>query len=368
MKFNISRDVLLKLLNLVIGVIERRQTLPILSNVLMTLENNQLSLTATDLEIELVSHTDLQVAGGGDGKFTIPARKVVDICKSLSDSIDIEFIVDADKVEIKAGRSRFTLSTLPVSDFPSMEEGGVDELSFELPSGTVKRLIEQTSFAMAQDDVRYYLNGALLEMKTGRLRMVATDGHRLAVCAAPDLVNAADASVIIPRKGILELARLLDSNDDIIHLQIGNNRIRIANERFTFTSKLIDGKYPQYENVFPTSPDKIITGNRLELKRAFIRAAILSNETYRSVCLKANDNILNFVAKNAEQEQAEENVVVKYQGSELEFGFNVDYLVDILSVLEGDEVQLAMTDTVHGVLVEEVEKADSQYVVMPIKL
>ncbi len=214
MKFSISRDALLKPLNLVAGVVERRQTLPILSNVLLSLEGTQLSLTGTDLEVELVGRVELESAGT-DGEVTVPARKLVDICKSLPDSSEIEFTVESGKVTVKAGRSRFTLSTLPASEFPSVEEGA-GELAMELPSAVVKRLIERTGFAMAQQDVRYYLNGMLLELKSGRLRMVATDGHRLALCTAPDPVSAGDASVIIPRKGVLELARLLDGDETIL--------------------------------------------------------------------------------------------------------------------------------------------------------
>lgn len=365
MKFSISRDALIKPLNLVAGVVERRQTLPILSNVLLSLEGKQLSLTGTDLEVELVGRVEL-ASSGVDGEVTVPARKLVDICKTLPDGSEIEFTVEAGKATVKAGRSRFTLSTLPASEFPSVEEAQ-GELSLQLPQALVKRLIERTAFAMAQQDVRYYLNGMLLEIKSGRLRMVATDGHRLALCTAPEAVDAGDAAVIIPRKGVLELSRLLDG-DENVRLVIGSNHVRASNEQYTFTSKLVDGKFPEYERVLPKSPDKAVIGDRLELKQAFTRTAILSNEKYRGVRLKLSNDALEITANNPEQEQAEEIVTVEYQGDNLEVGFNVSYLLDVLSVLDGNKVRLSLADSASSALLEEAESGDSLYVVMPMRL
>ncbi|MGB0764367.1 MAG: DNA polymerase III subunit beta [Luminiphilus sp.] len=365
MKFSISRDALIKPLNLVAGVVERRQTLPILSNVFMSLEAGQLSLTGTDLEVELVGRVPVD-GDSEDGEITVPARKLVDICKSLPDGSTIEFSVSSGKAMVKAGRSRFTLSTLPASEFPSVDEQGGD-LSLEIPQAVLKRLIERTSFAMAQQDVRYYLNGMLLELKAGRLRMVATDGHRLALCTADDAVSVGDASVIVPRKGILELSRLLDA-DDTLRLVIGSNHIRAVNKQFTFTSKLVDGKFPEYERVLPKSADKTVIGERLELRQAFTRTAILSNEKYRGVRLKLSEDTLDITANNPEQEQAEEVVAVEYQGDELEVGFNVSYLLDVLSVLDGEKIRLSLSDSASSALLEEAEEGDSLYVVMPMRL
>ena len=365
MKFSISRDALIKPLNLVAGVVERRQTLPILSNVFMSLEAGQLSLTGTDLEVELVGRVPVD-GDSEDGEITVPARKLVDICKSLPDSSTIEFSVSSGKAMVKAGRSRFTLSTLPASEFPSVDEQGGD-LSLEIPQAVLNRLIERTSFAMAQQDVRYYLNGRLLELKAGRLRMVATDGHRLALCTADDAVSVGDASVIVPRKGILELSRLLDA-DDTLRLVIGSNHIRAVNKQFTFTSKLVDGKFPEYERVLPKSADKTVIGERLELRQAFTRTAILSNEKYRGVRLKLSEDTLDITANNPEQEQAEEVVAVEYQGDELEVGFNVSYLLDVLSVLDGEKIRLSLSDSASSALLEEAEEGDSLYVVMPMRL
>ncbi len=365
MKFNISRDALLKPLNLVAGVVERRQTLPILSNVLLSLEGGELALTGTDLEVELVGRVSVSGASV-DGDITVPARKLVDICKSLPDGSEIEFSLEAGKATVKAGRSRFTLSTLPASEFPSVDESP-GELSLEISQASVKRLIERTAFAMAQQDVRYYLNGMLLEIRSGRLRMVATDGHRLALCTAPDPVDAGDAAVIIPRKGVLELARLLEGEESI-RLVIGSNHVRAVNTQYTFTSKLVDGKFPEYERVLPKSPDKSVVGDRLALKQAFTRTAILSNEKYRGVRLKLSNDTLEITANNPEQEQAEEMVSIDYQGAELEVGFNVSYLLDVLSVLNGSQVRLSLADSASSALLEEAEAGDSLYVVMPMRL
>ena len=370
MKFSIARDALIKPLNLVAGVVERRQTLPILSNVLLALEDKTLSLTGTDLEVELIGRVELDAAGV-DGEVTVPARKLVDICKSLPEGSTIEFSLEAGKATVKAGRSRFTLSTLPAADFPAVE-GGAGSVALSLDQSLVKQLIDSTAFAMAQQDVRYYLNGLFLEIMGGRLRVVATDGHRLALATGPALVEAADTGVIIPRKGVLELSRLLDGSVPL-ELAIGTNHIRATNEQFTFTSKLVDGKFPDYERVIPKKTDKSVIGERGELKQAFTRTAILSNEKYRGVRLKLSDNNLDITANNPEQEQAEEVVGVQYTGAELEIGFNVSYLLDVLSVLEQPQVRLSLSDEASSALLENAEapsegEPERLYVVMPMRL
>ena len=370
MKFSIARDALIKPLNLVAGVVERRQTLPILSNVLLALEDKTLSLTGTDLEVELIGRVELEAAGV-DGEVTVPARKLVDICKSLPEGSNIEFSLEAGKATVKAGRSRFTLSTLPAADFPAVE-GGAGSVALSLDQSLVKQLIDSTAFAMAQQDVRYYLNGLYLEIMGGRLRVVATDGHRLALATGPALVEAADTGVIIPRKGVLELSRLLDGSVPL-ELAIGTNHIRATNEQFTFTSKLVDGKFPDYERVIPKNADKSVIGERSELKQAFTRTAILSNEKYRGVRLKWSDNNLDITANNPEQEQAEEVVGVQYTGAELEIGFNVSYLLDVLSVLEQPQVRLSLSDEASSALLENAEapsegEPERLYVVMPMRL
>ena len=369
MKFSVSRDALIRPLNLVAGVVERRQTLPILSNVLMSLEGSRLSLTGTDLEVELVGRIEV-VNVGPDGDITVPARKLVDICKSLPDGVDINFSVEDGRVTVKAGRSRFTLSTLPAAEFPTVE-AGEGEVDLELSQSLVRQMIERTGFAMAQQDVRYYLNGMYLEIKAGRLRFVATDGHRLALCTAPGELAAEDKSVIVPRKGILELARLLDG-DGSVTLIVGSNHIRAVTDQFTFTSKLVDGKFPEYERVLPKAPDKAVSGDRSELKQAFTRTAILSNEKYRGVRLSLSEGALEITANNPEQEQAEESVPVDYAGDVLEVGFNVSYLLDVMGVLSGNTVRMSLSDSASSALIEEGEavsgEAEALYVVMPMRL
>ncbi|MFV8818910.1 DNA polymerase III subunit beta [Haliea sp. E17] len=369
MKFTVSRDALLKPLNLVAGVVERRQTLPILSNVLLVVDKDHLSLTGTDLEVELIGRVPLAESRDETGEVTVPARKLVDICRSLPDGSDIQFSVEESKVTVSCGRSRFTLSTLPAREFPSLEDSmGTHQLS--LKQGQLKRLIDRTAFAMAQQDVRYYLNGMLWEIKDHKLTVVATDGHRLALCSLPGSLEVeSDTQVILPRKGVLELGRLLLDDEGDIRIVIGSNHIRATTADFTFTSKLVDGKFPDYQRVMPRNADKIVIGSRLELRQAFARTAILSNEKYRGVRLKLEENNLDIIANNPEQEQAEESVSVEYSGGELEIGFNVSYLLDVLGVLSGEKIKLALSDPNSSALLEEVEDdGDSRYVVMPMRL
>ncbi len=369
MKFTVSRDALLKPLNLVAGVVERRQTLPILSNILLVLDKDRLSLTGTDLEVELIGRLQLSEAGDENGELTVPARKLVDICRSLPEGSDIQFSTEDGKVTVRSGRSRFTLSTLPAREFPNLEDSiGTHQLN--LKQGQLKRLIDRTAFAMAQQDVRYYLNGMLWELKDQKLSVVATDGHRLALCSLPGKVEVeGDTQVILPRKGVLELARLLLEDDADIAIVIGSNHIRATTDEFTFTSKLVDGKFPDYQRVMPRGADKTVLGSRLELRQAFARTAILSNEKYRGVRLKLSENSIDIVANNPEQEQAEEVVPVEYAGGELEIGFNVSYLLDVLGVLSGDQVKMSLSDPNSSALLEESEDdGDSRYVVMPMRL
>ena len=368
MKFVISRDALLKPLNLVAGVVERRQTLPILSNVMLVLEGNQLSITGTDLEVELVGRVSLEQPAISDGEITVPARKLADICKSLPDGSEIEFTVEEQRVVVKAGRSRFTLSSLAANDFPNVEQGAGGQ-AFTVKQGDLKRLIDRTSFAMAQQDVRYYLNGMLWEVESSHLRVVSTDGHRLAMCTLETEIGATEQlQVILPRKGVIELARLLHKENEDVEIVIGNNHIRATTEDFTFTSKLVDGKFPDYDRVLPKSSTKAVYGSREELRQAFARTAILSNEKYRGVRLMLSDASLQILANNPEQEEAEEIVSVDYAGESLEIGFNVSYLLDVLSVLGGEQVKLSLSDSNSSALLEEAEQSDCRYVVMPMRL
>lgn len=367
MQFEISRDALIKPLQLVAGVVERRQTLPVLSNVLLVLNGNNLSLTGTDLEVELIGRVNVD-AGQQDGEITVPARKLMDICKALPEGSAIKFATEEGKSVIRVGRSRFSLATLPANDFPSVEES---KGSFEVKVNrlTLKAMLDNTSFAMAQQDVRYYLNGLLLEVSPEYLRVVATDGHRLALHTEKVAVGVASKhQVIVPRKGVLELARLLAEGEDEVALVIGSNHIRVKTQNYTFTSKLVDGKFPDYDRVLPKGGDKVMVGNRSALKQALSRAAILSNEKFRGIRLTLAKDELKIMANNPEQEEAEDVVGVEYNSPSVEIGFNVSYLLDVLNAVTTETVQMTLTDTNSSVLMQATNGSPALYVVMPMRL
>lgn len=367
MKFAVSREALIKPLQLVAGVVEKRQTLPVLANVLLVIEGDKLSLTGTDLEVEIVGRLQLPEAVG-DGEITVPAKKFLDICRALPEGSIIEFSLNDQKVTVKSGKTRFTLSTLPANDFPAVEQGNND-INFQCEQKEVKRLIDRTSFAMAQQDVRYYLNGMLWEVRDQEIRVVATDGHRLAMCTRPVNISVEQVKqAILPRKGVIELSRLLNESDEQVEVAIGSSHIRAITKEYTFTSKLVDGKFPDYERVLPKGGDKIILGNRAELKQAFARTSILSNEKYRGVRLELETGVLTIVANNPEQEEAQDQVSVEYEGSSLEVGFNVSYLQDVSNVLDSEKIKITLSDSNSSALLEEPENSDSAYVVMPMRL
>lgn len=367
MKLSISRDQLLKPLQQVCGVVEKRQTLPVLANVLLEVESGKLSLTGTDLEVELIAHAELS-GEFSEGEVTVPARKLLDICKSLPTSAEIELKLDAQKLTLKSGKSRFTLTTLPANEFPNLEEG-VGAFSFSIGQKALKKLIDKTSFAMAQQDVRYYLNGMLFEVTAGRLRTVATDGHRLAMCDADARTDGGDRmQVIVPRKGVHELSRLLSDDDGEVTLTLGTNHIRAIVGNVTFTSKLIDGKFPDYERVLPKGGDKVILANREELRQSLQRASILSNEKFRGIRLQLTPDLLRIQANNPDQEEAEEDVSVEYAGASLEIGFNVQYLMDVLGVLETTTAKVTLGDANSSALLQDADSNAAFYVVMPMRL
>ncbi len=369
MKFSVQRDALLKSLTLVAGVVERRQTLAVLANVLFDLNGTTLSLTGTDLEVEITGRVELQEPASENGQLTLPAKKLLDIVKSLGDGTNINFSLgDNQKVTVSAGRSRFTLATLPASDFPNVDEGDI-KASFVVTQGQLKRLIDRTSFAMAQQDVRYYLNGMLWELTPNQLRMVSTDGHRLAMCdLQSDAINSESTQIIVPRKGILELSRSLFNEEEDVEILFGQNHLRAKTSAFTFITKLVDGKFPDYQRVLPRGGNKTVIGERLNLKEAFTRAAILSNEKYRGVRFLLSAGQLTIQANNPEQEEAEDTVAVNYEGDNLEIGFNVNYLIDVLNVLSGNEIKVTLADSNSSALLEESEDGDSVYVIMPMRL
>ncbi|MBL1276082.1 MAG: DNA polymerase III subunit beta [Ectothiorhodospiraceae bacterium] len=368
MKFSIQREALLKPLQTIVGVVERRQTLPVLSNILVIVTNDTLSMTATDLEVEMIATTPLENAEPGD--ITIPARKMVDICRALPEGATIQVSLDTEKqrVTIRSGKSRFNLATLPISDFPSVDEI-TSQFEFSLPQNALKRLIEKTSFAMAQQDVRYYLNGLLLEIAKGAVRSVATDGHRLALSSYECDINPADTlQIIVPRKGVGELVKLLEDSDEPVNIQVSNNHIKIAMKDLVFTSKLIDGRFPDYQRVIPSDSDKHIVADRELLRHALLRTSILSNEKYRGIRLRLSDGLIQAQANNPEMEEAEEEIQVTYSGESLEIGFNVSYFLDALATVSEETVAIELGDANSSCVIRPQKDDSCTYVIMPMRL
>ncbi|MGB1200052.1 MAG: DNA polymerase III subunit beta [Cognaticolwellia aestuarii] len=367
MKFSLNRELLLKPLLLVSGAVERKSTLPILSNILLDVSGQSLTLTATDLELEMVSYTQVDNQGE-DGKLTIPAKKLLDICKSLPEDSVLTFESENDLVKISTGRSKYSLSTLPATDFPNIEQWKGD-VEFKLSKSDLLRLIESTHFSMANQDVRYYLNGMSIETEGNEIRSVATDGHRLAICKIvnEDLVLPA-RQVIVPRKGILEIIRLLDPVDEEVQVFLGSNHVRIIDSEFSFTSKLVDGRFPDYRRVLPRNGDKYLVTDKDQLRQVLSRASILSNEKFKGVRLNFAKTELKITANNPEQEQAEEVLEVEFPYDELEIGFNVSYVLDVLSAIKEPSVKFTLADANSSVVIEGCDSNEAIYVVMPMRL
>ncbi len=366
MKTIIKRENLLIPLQQVIGAVERRQTLPILGNVLIKAQQGVLSLTATDLEIEMVAKISSSV--DVDFQTTLPARKLLDICKALPSEADITFSIDESRVTMNTGRSRFTLLSLPAGDFPGLDT--IDEIqSFSLPQSQLKSLFESTAFAMAQQDVRYYLNGILMEISNDLVKLVATDGHRLAMSDYKTSLSVnSDKQIIIPRKGVLELSRLLENDDSPVKIVLSKNHVRVETETLIFTSKLIDGKFPDYRRVIPVDGNKVLQVNRESLKSSMNRIAILSNEKYRGIRLSLTAGNLSIQANNPDQEEAEEEISVNYDEADMEIGFNVTYIIDVLNVLDSEDVFIKLKDANSSCIISDSEESSSLYVVMPMRL
>jgi DNA polymerase-3 subunit beta len=366
MKFTIDRESLLKPLQQVIGVVERRQTLPVLGNLLIIAGDKGLQVTATDLEVEIQAQVKVKIEEAGD--ITLPARKLIDICKALPENASIKFSISDQKAQLRSGKSRFTLSTLPAADFPVVDQIQSD-CQFSIPQNRLKEIIDRTQFSMAQQDVRYYLNGLMLEIGKGLLRAVATDGHRLALCDMQVGLELDESrQVIVPRKGIQELQRLLEDSDEPAQVEVGTNHIRVRTPEACFTSKLVDGRFPDYERVVPKGGDKLVVADRELFRQALSRTSILSNEKYRGIRLNLDKNNIKIQAHNPEQEEADEEFEVDYQGNGLEIGFNVTYLLDVLSTVRSDTVEITLSDSNSSCLIRQPGTEQYRYVVMPMRL
>lgn len=369
MKIAIQKEELLKALSLVSGVVESRQTLAVLANVLFDVSGGNLTLTASDTEIEISSQVKLFEGDEQEGRITVPAKKLLEITKSLADNSIIQFSFDDGKVTLNSNRSRFTLSTLPADDFPSVDESDV-LATFSLQKQQLAKLIHRSEFAMAQKDVRFYLNGMLFEVSPQGFRTVATDGHRLALSEDGDVqTNVSETvQIIVPYKGVTELARSLGEGDEEIQISIGQNHLTAVSERYTFITKLIDGNFPDYTRVIPPRGENVLIGSRHALREVFSRAAILSNEKFRGVRINLSDNTLNIRANNPEQEEAEDSIEVDYSGQPIEIGFNVTYLLDVVNALSGKNLKVSLSDGSSSALLEDADDASSLYVVMPMRL
>lgn len=366
MQFSVQRKDLLTSLQTVIGVVERRQTMPILSNVLLKADNDRIVLTATDLELELV--TDCPAAIHSPGSAAVPARKLLDICRGLPDSAEIQLTQDQQQTKIQSGRSRFTLSTLASQDWPHLDEVE-DGQRVVLPEGTLKTLLDRTHFAMAHQDVRYYLNGLLLDLRDNRVRCVATDGHRLALSDADiDIALSEPISAIIPRKAITELVRLLHTGDAEIAVQLSSKHLRLQLPGLMFTTKLIDGRFPDYERVIPDHADRLMHADRDVIRQALSRTAILSNEKFGGVRLSLDQHTLRLQAQNVEREEAEDEIQVTYESEPMEIGFNVNYLLEALGAMTASEFTLALSGPDSSGLLQAADDETTRYVVMPMRL
>ncbi len=355
----------MKPLSHVAAVVERRQTLPILSNLLLSMHEGQLRLTGTDLEIELVAGVPLTAKA--EGAITVPARKLYDICRALPAQAELDIRVEGTKARIQSGRSRFTLATLPAGEFPSVE-GGEWQQQVEVSQQELKRLLDQTHFCMAHQDVRYYLNGLLLEFEGNRLRGVATDGHRMAISELSLNSEPGNRQAIVPRKGILEITRFLGTSESPVTVSLSANHIRASTDNMTLTSKLIDGRFPDYQQVLPANYRRTVRVDRSALREALGRTAILANEKYRGVRLTVAPGVLTLTAQNPEQEEAHEELSIDYEGEQLEVGFNVTYVVEALGGLESKEVELGINDPHSSCALLAPGDRTTQYIVMPMRL
>jgi len=362
-----SRGALLEALSAATGIVERRHTLPILSNVLVERDGGALAFLATDLEIQIRSLGPVSSQGEAAAT-TVSARKLLDILRSLESDAEVTLQLQERRLVVRSGRSRFSLQTLPAEDFPRMARASGEAAEFELGQKDLRQLLSLVQYAMAQQDIRYYLNGLLLVVEDGRLKLVATDGHRLAFVAmalAPELPRQ---EAIVPRKTVLELARLLGDGEDPVRVRLGGGQAGFAFGAVDLVSKLVDGKFPDYTRVIPTSHPNRLAVEREALRQALARAAILSNEKFRGVRLVLGDATLRIIASNAEGEEAEETLAVEYRGEPLDIGFNVNYLLDLLNHVTGRTVCANFGDASSSALFEVEGEPEFRYVVMPMRI
>lgn len=365
MKFKIERERLIRPLSQIAGVVERRQTLPILGNVYIKLDDSALTLIGTDLETEITARID--GVEGEAGECTVGARKFYDICRAVAEDTDIEVSTKEEKTFVRSQKSRFTLQSLPASEFPRLEAEEWDN-EFEIDQEQLKTLLEKTAFAMAQQDVRYYLNGCLLECGGNAIRTVATDGHRLAKSEIRfDGEIKSESQSVLPRKAVLELMRFLQE-DQTAKVQISPNHARVHGGGWVFTTKLIDGRFPDYQKVIPDSLATHLIVDRATIQDVLSRIAILTNEKFRGVRINLKPGVMTVSANNPEQEEAIEELAVDFEGAEVEIGFNVGYLIDALKAIENEEVDIGLEDPNSSCTLNAPGDESTLYLVMPMRL
>ena len=362
-----KRDEILGPLSAVSGIIERRHTLPILSNVLIDRSAEALSFLATDIEIQILARSAAGLAGEARA-VTVGARKLVDILRALPEGVEVTLQQQDKRLLVKAGKSRFTLQTLPAEDFPRLAKPSGEVARFALGQKALRRLLGLVQYAMAQQDIRYYLNGLLMVVEEKQLKLVATDGHRLAYAALKLAADLPRQEVIVPRKTVLELAKLLADNDEEVRIELAPTQAAFSFGTVELVSKLVDGKFPDYTRVIPTTHKNKLQLEREPLRQALLRAAILSNEKFRGVRWVLSDGSLKIVSSNAEQEEAHEEIEVKYSGDALDIGFNVNYLLDVLNNVPGASIDCAFGDSSSSALLSYASEKDFKYVVMPMRI
>ena len=362
-----KRDELLNPLAAVSGIIERRHTLPILSNVLIERSGDALAFLATDIEIQIAARSGVGAPAEGRA-ITVGARKLLDILRALPDGTEVSLDQQDKRLLVKAGKSRFTLQTLAAEDFPRLARPSGESAKFELEQKALRRLLSLVQYAMAQQDIRYYLNGLLMVVEDGTLKLVATDGHRLAYAALKLGGNLPRQEVIVPRKTVLELSKLLADSDEPVRIELSATQAAFSFGTIDLVSKLIDGKFPDYTRVIPTGHKNKLHTEREALRQALLRAAILSNEKFRGVRWVIGEGTLKIVSSNAEQEEAHEELDVRYNGDALDIGFNVNYLLDVLNNVAGDSIECAFGDSASSALITYGSEQDFKYVVMPMRI
>lgn len=366
LKIKTTNDKLLGPLQQVTGIVERRHTLPILSNVLITANGTNLDFLATDLEVQITSKAQLDAAA--EGAVTAGARKLYDILRSLPEDAEVTLEAKENRMTVRAGKSRFNLQTLPAADFPRMVDAKEQSKTLILPQKALKNALRLVQFAMAVQDIRYYLNGVLFSVEKDTLRVVATDGHRLSFASQALDGDHGSVEAILPRKTVLELIKLLGDGDDPVSLAIGTNQARFAFGGIEIVSKIVEGKFPDYQKVIPTTHKNRVLLDRATLAQSLNRAAILSNEKIRGVRLVFTKDALSIICTNNEQEEAEEGLAVEYDGDPIDIGFNISYLLDVLNHVESPTVSVTMGDSNSSALVQMPGREDFKYVVMPMRI